>query len=172
MRRVVTGVTPSGKAVFVSDGPAEVLGAAVAPPGVELIWGSDTPPTIPTDGSKPDYRSLFPPAAGFGVVVALVPPDSAGGATDMELMSRLADEFVGLISDADWDPDTPGMHRTRTIDIGLILEGRLVLELDGGASTELGPGEWYVQNGTSHMSRNPWETPCKVAIFFAGADER
>jgi len=64
------------------------------------------------------------------------------------------------------------MHRTRTIDIGLILEGRVVLELDGGDSTELGPGDHYVQNGTRHAWRNPWETPCKVAILFVGAEER
>ena len=172
MRRVVTGVAASGKAVFVSDGPAEVLGALLAPPGVESIWGSDAPPAIPTDGSKPDYRGFFPPVNGFRVVVATVPPDSAAGATDAELASRLDDEFVGPISDAEWDPDSPGMHRTRTIDIGLILEGRVVLELDGGDSTELGPGDYYVQNGTRHAWRNPWETPCKVAILFVGAEER
>lgn len=171
MRRIVTGVTASGEAVFVSDGPAEVLGAGLAPPGVELIWGSDAPPAIPSDGSQPDHRRFFPPMAGFRVVVAVVPPDSAGGASDTELMSKLDDEFVGLISDAEWDPDTPGMHRTRTIDIGLILEGRVVLELDGGESTELGAGDWYIQNGTRHVWRNPWETPCKVAIVFIGADE-
>jgi mannose-6-phosphate isomerase-like protein (cupin superfamily) len=102
----------------------------------------------------------------------MVPPDSAGGATDTTLTSRLDAEFVGLISDAEWDPDTPGMHNTRTIDIGLILEGRVVLELDSGDSTELGPGDWYVQNGTRHVWRNPWETPCKVAILLVGADER
>jgi hypothetical protein len=170
VRRVVTGVAASGKSVFVSDGPAEVLGAGLAPPGVESIWGSDAPPAIPSDGAKPEYRSFLPPPAGFRVVVALVPPDTAGGATEPELASRLDDEFVGLISDAEWDPDIPGMHRTRTIDIGLILEGRVVLELDGGESTELGPGDWYIQNGTRHVWRNPWETACKVAIFFVGAD--
>ena len=172
MRRVVTGVAASGEAVFVSDGPVEVLGARLAPPGVESIWGSDAPPAIPTDGSKPDYRSFFPPATGFRVVVAMVPPDSARGATDTELTWRLDAEFVGLISAAEWDPDTPGMHNTRTIDIGLILEGRVVLELDSGDSTELGPDDWYVQNGTRHVWRNPWETPCKVAILLVGADER
>jgi cupin domain len=171
VRRVVTGVAASGKAVFVSDGPAEVLGAGLAPPGVELIWGSDAPPAIPSDGSTPEYRRFFPPMAGFRVVVAVVPPDSAGGAADTELMPRLDEEFVGLISDAEWDPDTPGMHRTPTIDIGLILEGRVVLELDGGESRELGAGDWYIQNGTRHVWRNPWETPCKVAIVFIGAAE-
>jgi len=171
VRRVVTGVAASGKAAFVSDGPAELLAAGLAPPGVVSIWGSDAPPTIPTDGSKPDYRGFFPPATGFRVLVATVPPDGGGEATDRDLASRLDDELGGIISGAERDPDTPGMHNTRTIDIGLILEGRVVLELDGGDSTELGPGDWYVQNGTRHVWRNPWETPCKVAILLVGADE-
>ena len=169
MRRVVTGVAASGKAVFVSDGPAEVLGASLAPPGVDLIWGSDVRPTVPTDGAKPDYERYFPPAEGYRIIVVPIPPDSAGGATDMDLMSSLDSEYVGLISDAEWDPDVPGMHRTRTIDIGLVLDGRVLLELDGGESTELGPGDWYVQNGTRHVWRNPFDVPCRLAIFFVGA---
>jgi hypothetical protein len=72
MRRVVTGVAASGKAVFVSDGPADVLGAGVAPPGIESIWGSDVTPAVPTDGSKPGYHRFFPPAVGFRVVVVIV----------------------------------------------------------------------------------------------------
>jgi mannose-6-phosphate isomerase-like protein (cupin superfamily) len=172
VRRVVTGVAASGESVFVSDGPAEVLGADLAPPGVELIWGSDEPPMLPTDGSKPDYLRYFPPADGYRIIVVPIPPDSAGGATDMDLMSTLDEEFVGLISDAEWDPDVPGMHRTRTIDIGLVLEGRVLLELDEGESRELGPGDWYVQNGTRHVWRNPWAEPCKLVIFFVGATER
>ena len=171
MRRVVTGTAASGESVFVSDGPAEVLGAHLAPPGVELIWGSDERPTLPTDGTKPDYRRYFPPPDGYRIIVVPIPPDSAGGATDMDLMSTLDNEFVGLISDAEWDPEIPGMHRTRTVDIGLVLEGRVLLEVDGGASKELGPGDWYIQNGTRHVWRNPWDEPCKLVIFFVGARE-
>jgi hypothetical protein len=171
VRRVVTGVAESGKAVFVSDGPAEVIGAETAPPGVDLVWGSDVQPVIPTGGAKPPYRSYFPPAAGYRIIIVPIPPDSHGGATDMDLMEKMNDEFVGLISDAEWDPEVPGMHRTRTIDIGLVLEGRVILELDSGESTELGPGDWYVQNGTNHVWRNPWDTACRLAIFFVGARE-
>ncbi len=169
MRRVVTGLAESGKAVFVSDGPAEVLGAGISPSGVDDIWGSDVQPSLPSDGSKPTYRSYFPPATGYRIIVVNIPPDSEGGATDMDLMAKLNEEFVGLITDAEWDPEIPGMHRTRTIDIGLILDGRVVLELDSGESKELGAGDWYIQNATRHVWRNPWETPCKVAIFFVGA---
>jgi hypothetical protein len=167
----VTGLDASGKAVFVSDGPAEVVGASLAPPGVDLIWGSDERPALPSDGSKPPYRRYFPPATGYRIIVVGIPPDSAGGATDMDLMSTLDNEFVGLISDAEWDPDIPGMHRTRTIDIGVVLDGRVVLELDSGESTELGPGDTYVQNGTRHVWRNPFEAPCRIVIVFVGAED-
>jgi hypothetical protein len=155
--------------VFVSDGPAPVLGASATRHGVDVIWGADTRPTVPNDGADPAHERYFPPTDGYRIMVIAIPPDSAGGATDMDLMAALDEEYVGLISDAEWNPEIPGMHRTRTIDIGLVLDGRVLLELDGGDSTELGPGDWYVQNGTNHVWRNPFDEPCRLAIFFVGA---
>ena len=60
------------------------------------------------------------------------------------------------------------MHTTVSIDIGLVLEGSVVLELDVGAKRQLDPGDWYVQNGTRHAWRNPYDVPCRVAIFMLG----
>jgi EutQ-like cupin domain len=47
------------------------------------------------------------------------------------------------------EPDNPGMHTTVTIDFEYVLSGRVVLELDDGATVELGPGDTVVQNGTA-----------------------
>jgi hypothetical protein len=168
MRRVVTGNDEQGKAVFVSDGEPEMIEIDGATAPVELMWGWDATPGVPYDGAKPDYRRYFPPNNGaLRAIVVPIPPDSA----PVELDPKVADEsFVGLFTDADWDPEEPGMHTTVSIDIGVVLEGSVVLELDDGAKRQLDPGDWYVQNGTRHAWRNPYDVPCRVAIFMLGAD--
>ena len=57
------------------------------------------------------------------------------------------------------EPDNPGMHTTVTIDFEYVLSGRVVVELDDGATVELGPGDTVVQNGTRHAWRNPFHPP-------------
>ena len=50
MRRVVTGMTPADKSVFVHDGTAERITVAMVP-GVEWyeIWGDDAIPRLTSD---------------------------------------------------------------------------------------------------------------------------
>jgi hypothetical protein len=40
---------------------------------------------------------------------------------------------------ANLEPDNPGMHTTDTIDFEVVLSGELILELDDGVETVLGP---------------------------------
>jgi uncharacterized cupin superfamily protein len=47
-------------------------------------------------------------------------------------------------------PTEAGWHATSTIDIDVILSGRVGMELDGGVTVELGPGDAVVQRGTNH----------------------
>lgn len=47
-------------------------------------------------------------------------------------------------------PTDGGWHTTPTIDIDLILSGRVAMELDGDITVELGPGDSVVQRGTNH----------------------
>ena len=48
-----------------------------------------------------------------------------------------------------------GVHTTDTIDFEYVISGRVVLELDDGVTTELGPGDTVVQNGPRHAWRGP-----------------
>ena len=70
---------------------------------------------------------------------------------------------------ATMQPDDPGMHRSATVDTLYIVSGRCVLELDDGSKTELGAGDVIVQSGTMHRWHNPWDEPCHVIAFLAGA---
>ena len=66
VRRVVTGHDASGKSVFVSDEKVAPR-VPVLLPGSEftLLWGGDTTPQFPDDGSMPSWHTYFPPIGGF-----------------------------------------------------------------------------------------------------------
>ena len=56
------------------------------------------------------------------------------------------------------------MHRTETIDYGIVLEGELWLMLDDGSETRLGPGDVVVQRGTDHAWENRSEQVVRVVF--------
>jgi quercetin dioxygenase-like cupin family protein len=57
------------------------------------------------------------------------------------------------------------MHRTVTLDYGVVLEGKVELQLDSGESRVLEKGDVIVQRGTMHAWRNLSETE-SARIFF------
>ena len=65
----------------------------------------------------------------------------------------------------------PLMHRHQTVDYGLVLEGELVLVLDG-SETPLRTGDVVIQRGTSHAWANRSGRPARMAfILIDGAYE-
>ena len=61
------------------------------------------------------------------------------------------------------------MHRTQTIDYGVVIEGSIDLELDDGATRTVGPGEVVVQRGTIHAWINATDRPCRIAFIVLAA---
>lgn len=47
------------------------------------------------------------------------------------------------------------MHRTRSLDYGIVLEGTIELVLDSGKTQSLNRGDVVIQRGTNHAWRNP-----------------
>jgi quercetin dioxygenase-like cupin family protein len=70
---------------------------------------------------------------------------------------------------AHMEADNPGMHTTDTVDYEYVVSGRVILELDDGATVELGPGDTVIQNGTRHAWRNPYDGPCQMVVVLVGA---
>jgi quercetin dioxygenase-like cupin family protein len=66
------------------------------------------------------------------------------------------------------DPDNPEMHRTDSVDYGIVLEGELTLELDDGRTTVVTPGCCIVQGGTNHAWRNLTDKPVRMAFVLMG----
>lgn len=183
-RRVVTGTDTAGKAVVVSNEPAEAVTVSLAP-GLEfrMMWGSDQTVTLPTDGTKPGARTYFPSAGGFRFSYVTIPPEGRserpGGGSPAssledgpasqasEAMREAEEKLPGLF--AHNEPDNPGMHTTDTIDFDVVLSGEIWLELDDGAETRLLPGDTVVQIAGRHAWRNRTDGAAIVAFVLTGA---
>ncbi|KAK8139744.1 hypothetical protein PG984_000867 [Apiospora sp. TS-2023a] len=58
------------------------------------------------------------------------------------------------------------MHRTVSLDYGVVLEGEVELVLDSGEVRRMRRGDLAVQRGTMHAWRNPSETEwCRMLYF-------
>lgn len=61
------------------------------------------------------------------------------------------------------------MHRTNSVDYGILLEGVLDMELDGGEVVHLKSGDVVVQRGTNHAWINNSDRPCRMAWILIDA---
>jgi mannose-6-phosphate isomerase-like protein (cupin superfamily) len=172
VRRVVTGHSPAGKAIFASDEQVPPITLALLPnTEFHRLWGADATPTFPDSGSIPATPQYFPPVGGFRMGLFSVPPETMVtnfGDLDMAAASVEMEAALPGVS-AYMDPDSPGMHTTATVDFEYVVSGRCVLELDDGATVELGPGDTVVQNGTRHAWRNPFDETCVMVVILIGA---
>jgi mannose-6-phosphate isomerase-like protein (cupin superfamily) len=170
IRRVVIGEAPDGAEIVSQD-------ANVAPvetpllPGARFfsLWGADTLPVLPSDGTEPAFRTWFPPDGGFRFELIVLPPADAKELDIPDLKAALAETerlLPGLVGTM--DPRHPGMHRTDTLDLIYVTEGACVLTLDGGEETTLKAGDSVVLNGPRHAWRNPHNEPCGLLTVSLG----
>lgn len=127
VRRIVTGYDPAGRAVVMSD---ESLTPARIPSGdaaFALLWASTVLPADNNDDTDGRTRPAGLTLHGGSVL-------------------RIVDMLPGGASP---------MHRSNSLDYGVVLSGAVELELDDGLVTRLGPGDIVVQRGTIHAWRNP-----------------
>jgi uncharacterized cupin superfamily protein len=54
------------------------------------------------------------------------------------------------------------MHRTETVDVGVVIEGETWLLLDDGSETLVRPGDAVVQRGTNHAWANRSDRPVRM----------
>ena len=171
VRRVVTGRTPEGKSVFVSDTEVPPVTLDLLP-GAKFhrLWGSDIPVQLPSDGSPPPIPRYFPPLGGFRFGLFTVGPDAVTLPPDLDIATAFAEIQQKLPGLAEvLELDHPGMHTTDTIDYEIVISGEVWLELDDGQEVHLKPGDTVIQNGTRHAWHNKSSTPCVLAVTLIGA---
>src|SRR5262249_117680 len=134
------------------------------------MWGSDSPPALPTDGTPPANPAYFPPRQGYRFGFFTLPPNTVQRDADLDVAAALAEMQQKLPGLAEaMEPDHPGMHTTDTVDFDVIVSGEVGLELDDGKEVLLKAGDCVIQNGTRHAWRNRSSSPCVIAVCLLGA---
>ena len=123
IRRVVTAHDDSGRSIFRSDEICTPTPVAAGIANFALIW---TTQTVPADNNT----------------------DNQGAQRDAGLTLKGG----SVIRVVDFVPGARSpMHRSFSIDYGLVLAGQVDLELDSGELKHLNVGDIVVQRGTNHL---------------------
>lgn len=161
-RRVVTGHR-GGKGVVLYDGPAPNRKVRQATGLVStLLWVTDESPADISGAADRSARELGvpPPARGSIFRVVEFPPQRKEMSRDAVLAE------MGLSGQE--ASKHAGMHRTRSIDYAVIMEGEIDMILDD-SEVHLVAGDVLVQQGTNHAWMNRGAAPCRVAFVLIGA---
>ena len=167
VRRVVTGHDAKGRSLVVSDTTAEMEGV------LHELWITDRTPVryggAPELGKLPN--NLEPPKNG--TVIRFVEFQPNEGVSREELESRYSAAFAGIKA-SHTRVDTsrhPAMHKTKTVDYGIVLSGKIKLLMDEGEETILEPFAVVIQRGTNHGWVNPGPGPALMAFILIDAVE-
>lgn len=141
VQRVVTGHDADGRAIFKSE---DVTPTRMIPSGDAsflLLWTTETVPADNNDETDGRDRD-------------------AGLTLNRGSVIRIVDMLPGR--------ESP-MHRTNSIDYGIVMSGEIELELDDGRVTTVREGGIIVQRGTNHRWRNVTGKPCRIAFILIEA---
>ena len=177
IHRVVTGHDADGKAIVASQGPLPRVVEIAAIPGTVFheVWSTAGMPVPVDNGADPTLGPLMlpPPKQGTRMRFVDIPPDTdeflAHGAQRM----GKAFEQIGDIAASTVMADSPHplMHRTESVDYGIVIEGEMTLVLDD-SEVLLKPGSVVVQRGTNHAWANRSGRPCRMLfVLVDGAYE-
>lgn len=173
IHRVVTGHNAQGRAIVASQGPLPTVVEIAAIPGTVFheVWSTDATPALIDNGADPTRGPLVlpPPPHGTRVRFVDIPPDTpeflAHGAQRMhEAFTQVGDASASTVQA---DSPHPLMHRTESLDYGVVIEGELTLVLDEG-EVVLKPGSVVVQRGTNHAWANRSGAPCRMLFVLVG----
>jgi hypothetical protein len=171
VRRVVTGHDATGKAIVLADCEPPVVVRSPIQPGLAFheVWNTSAMPMpIAADYVEPTdkHSGTAPPKRGTVIRIVDLPPEGPDGPKFDKEQSRELFSAVGLAENA--DRHKPGrhplMHRTESIDYGIVLAGEIVLLLDD-SEVHLKQGDVVVQRGTVHAWTNRTDTICRMAFI-------
>jgi len=166
-RVLITGHDTQGRSCLVSN--AVISGDEIPGMGgaeIHQIWGGDTIPNYPDRGVKPAYTSFFPPLNGYRMIEMYMPGNGLAPSSAGEAAAAMEAALPGHAETL--DNSRPGMHRSATLDMGILVAGRCVLQLDDGDVT-LNTGDILIQNGVMHAWYNPFDEPCRLVGVMVGA---
>ncbi|MBT0668239.1 cupin domain-containing protein [Novosphingobium profundi] len=141
VQRVVTGHDESGRARFRSEDVSPTRLVASGDAAMLTIWTTATVPADNNDETEGRERPTGTTLNGGSVI-------------------RICDMLPNA--------ESP-MHRTNSIDYGIVLKGEVELELEDGVKKTIREGGVIVQRGTNHLWRNVTSEPCRIAFILIEA---
>ncbi len=133
VRRVVTGHDTEGRAVIAEDGPPPTSVALESVPGTVFheLWATTSVPAEIDNGADPTLGPLrlAPPRGGTRIRIVDIPPDTVQNALTPEAAAA-AFAAIGATHAHGLDGPHALMHRTETIDYGIVLSGEVWLVVD------------------------------------------
>lgn len=141
VQRVVTGHDENGRARFRSEDCAPTKLVASGDAAMLTIWTTATVPADNNDETEGRERPTGTTLNGGSVI-------------------RICDMLPHQQSP---------MHRTNSIDYGIVMKGEIELELEDGVKTTIREGGVIVQRGTSHLWRNTTDEVCRIAFVLIEA---
>lgn len=159
VRLIIATRSEDGTGRFVEGPPPARLDL----PGVveaAYLWELKGPPVLPRIiGEAPADRS-FPAPGGLKFALVCFPAKSAGRFDLGSAGAEGAEHQEGQAAD---------MHRSDSVDLEVIVSGKVDIVLDSGETRTLGPGDCLVMAGAIHAWRNHYDEPCIYAAFIVGA---
>lgn len=169
-RRIVTGHDEAGGAVILSDAPPTRVVQVGGPGGPTFfeIWSTNAAPAeIDRQAEEPAESGLIlaPPTNGTRIRIIEFPPE---GEEIRRLNAAGAQEKFNAMGNVEASKFKTGgphplMHRTETVDYGIVIEGEMTLVVDRG-ETLLHAGDVVVQRGTNHAWANRSDGNCRMAF--------
>ncbi len=141
VQRVVTGHNEDGRAVFKSEDFSPTRMIPTGDASFLTIWSTDTVPADNND--ERDGRDL-----------------PTGLTLERGSVIRITDMLPGK--------ESP-VHRTNSIDYGIVMKGEIELELEDGRKKTVGEGGIIIQRGTNHLWRNASDSVCRIAFILIEA---
>jgi quercetin dioxygenase-like cupin family protein len=162
VRRVVTGHRDGTAVVlFDSAAPNQKLRQASGLAST-LLWVTDeTPADISTTTDRADREiGVPPPPRGSIFRVVDFPPELGPRSREAVLKEMGIADHGGARH--------PGMHRTKSVDYAVVLEGEIDMLLDD-SEVHLKAGDVLVQQGTNHAWVNRGTKACRIAFVLIDA---
>ena len=129
-----------------------------------LLWVTDETPADISAAADRAAREIGVPPPPNGTIFRVVdfPPESGARSREAVLKERGVADHGGARHH--------GMHRTRSVDYAIVLEGEIDMRLDD-SEVHLEAGDVLVQQGTNHAWVNRGAQPCRIAFVLIDAKE-
>jgi hypothetical protein len=171
VRRVVTGHDAEGRSIVLFDSAAPNVKGRAQGNASTLLWVTDESPAGVSGTADRAAREIgVPPPRGGTIFRFAEFPPSSGDEDLLDHATVLRDFGIGDDVTPRQPPRHPLIHRTRTIDYVVVLEGEIHLLLDE-TEVRLSAGDVVVQQGTNHAWINRGPGRCLLAMVFVDAQE-